>query len=153
MCIAFFIQAEKALGLKGDGRGFSSDSDPAQSRAYVHVDIANKTFTSHVNPTCTTGGSCAAPSASNRLNVTFSDDGSFTLSASLQNSVIPLSPSIDADVTFSPKSEGSYTASGSRDAFPAFEAYHYRNGQATTIVQRPEFTPWNLIPVFPNDEF
>jgi hypothetical protein len=153
VCVAFFIKSDKALGLKGDGRDFSSSSDPGQSRAYIHVDVANKSFTSHVNPTCTTGGNCKAPLSGNQLNVTFGDDGSFSVSASLQNSVIPLSPSIDANVTFTPNASGSYTASGSRDAFPSFEAYHYQNGKASTIVQRPEKTPFHLIPLFPNDEF
>lgn len=44
VCVSLFIQARELLFglLKGDGRGFQSTSDPAQSRLYIVVDVENQ---------------------------------------------------------------------------------------------------------------
>lgn len=105
MCVSLFIGGESALGLKGDSRGFSSSSDPAQSRVYVHVDVANQTFSATANPTCTTGGRCADPLSTNQIGVTFGKDGGFSVSINAKNSVLP-GPAINASFTFSPDGQG-----------------------------------------------
>src|SRR5690606_24090940 len=88
VCISLFIPEKAAMGLKGDGRGYSAASDPDQSRAFIHVDVKNQSYTYQINETCPSNGSdCAAPLASNRLSVTFDDDGGFTVSAVLKNSI------------------------------------------------------------------
>jgi hypothetical protein len=140
VCIDFFIQAAGRFGLSGDNRGFSSNSDPEQSRAFINVDVKNKRFDYQVNPSCTTGGSCNDPVSSNSVNVTFGDDGSFTVSAHLTNSEASVlgEPSIRANVKFTPDGNGGYDAHGTRTAFPSFGAYYYNNGNVQTIIQRPE---------------
>jgi hypothetical protein len=153
VCVALFISEESALSLKGDGREFSSDSDPSKSRVFVHVDIEKQTFSATANPTCTTGGSCADPLASNQIGVSFGDDGGFTVSVSAKNSIFTRAPAIDASFTFSPNGKGGFNTSGNRDAFPSAEAYLWRDGKASTLFQRGEKTPFHLAPPFPNDRW
>ena len=152
VCVALFIQSESALGLKGDGRGFSSSSDPSQSRVFVHIDVANQTFSATSNPTCTTGGRCADPLSSNEVGVAFGADGGFTVSVNAKNSVMP-GPAINGSFSFTSDGRGGFTTSGNRDAFPSAEAYLWRGGQPTTLFQRPERTPFHLLPFMRNDRW
>lgn len=152
VCIALFIQSEKAMGLKGDGRGFSSSSDPSQSRVFLHIDVENQTFSATANPTCTTGGRCEDRLASNQIGVSFGSDGGFTVSVNAKNSVLP-GPSINATFTFSPDGRGGFSTAGNRDAFPSAEAYLWRGGNPTTLFQRPERNPLFLFGVAPNDRW
>jgi RHS repeat-associated protein len=152
ICLAFFIQAETALGLAGDAREFSSNSDPSQSRVWLHIDPSAQTFSAHVNPSCTAGGRCQAPLASNRIGVTFGSGGGFTVSVNAKNSILP-GPAINGSVTFTPNGRGGFTTSGNRDAFPSTEAYLWRGGEATTLFQRGEASPFHLLPPFPNDRW
>lgn len=140
------------MGLKGDGRGFSSNSDPAKSRVFVHVDVENQTFSATANPTCTTGGRCADPLSTNQIGVSFGADGGFSVSINAKNSILP-GPAIDASFTFTPDGRGGFSTSGNRDAFPSAEAYLWRGGQASTLFQRGEKTPFHLAPPFPNDRW
>lgn len=152
VCLALFIQSESALGLKGDGRGFSSSSDPSQSRVWVHVNPGNQSVSVHVNPTCTTGGNCNAPLGSNQVNVSFGSDGGFTVSVNAKNSILP-GPAINGTFAFTPDGQGGYATSGNRDAFPSAEAYSWRSGQPTTLFQRPERSKAHLLPFMPNDRW
>ena len=72
------------------------------------------------------------------------------MSYDLKNSKYPLSPAINGTVTFRPDGRGGFTPTGSRDAFPALEAYLHRGGTVAKIVQRPERRPFHLMPIFPN---
>jgi hypothetical protein len=158
VCVDFYIQATTALDLKGDGRGPSPRTSPAQSRAYIMVDITNKTYTSRVSPSCPAdGGTCHAALSSNRINVEFGDDGSFNVSVKIKNSIhtSALAPSIDANVTFSPDGNGGFSAhtSGRMDAYPSFDSYLWSHGQPTQIKAESEtrgywapFMLYNLMP-------
>lgn len=151
--MAFFIQKGEVMGLKGDGRTFSSSSDSSQSRIYIHVDVANQAAQVVQNPTCNTQGECRAPLASNNVNVTFGADGGFTVSVDAKNSIRTAAPAINATINFTPNGQGSFTASGSRDAFPSVEAYHWQAGAAAPLLQRGERTPFHLFPWMRNDRF
>jgi RHS repeat-associated protein len=152
VCVSLFISAPSALGLKGDARGFSSSSDPAQSRVWLHVDPAKKTFSAHANPSCTTGGRCAAALSSNQINVSFGANGGFTVSVNAKNSILP-GPSINGTFSFQPNGRGGFTTSGNRDAFPSAEAYLWRNGQASTLFQRTETSVLSLFGFMRNDRW
>ncbi|MAO63620.1 MAG: hypothetical protein CL666_01335 [Balneola sp.] len=152
VCVALFIQAENALGLKGDNRDFSSSSDPEKSRIFLHIDVENQSFTPTANPTCTTGGECKDPLSTNVIDVAFGEDGEFTVSFSAKNSVLP-GPAIDGEINFTPDGKGGFNTLGNRDAFPSAEAYFWKGGKPTTLFQRTEKTPFHLIPLWINDKW
>lgn len=151
--MALFIQSESVGPLKGDGRGFSSSSDPSRSRVWLHIDVENRTWSARVNPTCSTSGKCAAPLSTNQIGVTFGDGGGFTVSVNAKNSMLSIAPAINGSFTFTPDGRGGFTTSGNRDAFPSAEAYLWRGGQPTTLFQRPERTPLHLFPFMLNDRW
>lgn len=112
---------------------------------------ASKTFSSHVIPTCKTGGDCHDPISSDRADVTFGADGSFTVTATLKNSAYPTSSTIDAGIRFSPIADRSFSASVYRGAFLYAEAYRHRGGASHTIYQWSEALPFFLFPFMPKD--
>jgi RHS repeat-associated protein len=147
ICVAFYIQTKTTLfgSLKGDNRGPSPHSSPSQSRAYVIVDPSNpEAATPVINPTCTSRGRCAAPSARNTFDITSDGAGGFNLEMSLVNSAVP-GPRIDASIHFTPDGQGGYQASGTRDGYPSAEAYYYRkDGSVQTIFEQKEGSPRQL---------
>ena len=154
VCIALFIEASEVQGYKGDDREFSSNSDPNQSRVYLHVNVGEKEFNGVVNPSSKLGGEEVAPLESNRMSVTFDADGGFSVAIAATNSAAPPgSPGIDASFTFRPDGSGGFEGQGDRDAFPSAEAYHWRGGVVKKLFKRPEATWFSLFPFMPNDKF
>ena len=148
VCIAFFIQSKTTLGgvLKGDNRGFSSNSAPSQSRAYVNVDPKNPDAAKPVvNKTCLGfGNACRQPSSSNKFSVSSDGQGGFNVSVDIVNSMVP-GPHIDANLHFTPDRSGGYDVSGTRDGYPSLEAYYNRqDGSTQVIVQQKEGKPRQL---------
>jgi hypothetical protein len=110
----------------------------------------NNQFSAAANRTCTTGGNCLNPSAANAVSVNFGPDGSFTVGLRGRNPFVPGLVGglmdINAQLSFSPNSSGSYDVSGARDGFPSLEVYHWRNGTPSTLVNQGEQTPASLLP-------
>ena len=152
ICVALFIKAPTTLfgDFLGDDRGFSAYS-PA-SRANIIIDLDAQTASIQVSPTCASTGECRGPLGGNPVNVTFGEGGAFTVSYDLKNG-FEVGPAINGSVTFTPNGKGGYTSSGNRDAYPSFEAYHWKNGQAQIIQQRPERSMWHLFGPWPNDKW
>ena len=152
ICVSLFIQKESVLGLKGDGRDFSSNYEPEKSRFFVHIDIENQTAAIEVNETCTTGGRCEPASPKNEIGVSFGEDGEITLFFDAKNSVLP-GPAINGEIQFTPDGKGGFNTSGNRDAFPSAEAYLWKEGQPTMLFESQEKTPLHLFPFMPKDRF
>ncbi len=155
VCIVLFIEASAVQGYKGDDREFSSNSDPSQSRVYLHVNVGEKEFNGVVNPSRKVGGEEVAPLESNRVSVTFDADGGFSAEIDATNSAAAprVAPAIDASFTFRPDGSGGFRGQGDRDAFPSAEAYHWRGGVVKTLFKRREATWFSLFPFMPNDKF
>jgi len=67
ICVDLFIQTETILGFgRGDGRSFSSDSDPRKSRAFLYIKLNAEgkieTRMAQINKSCLTIGLCFGPS-------------------------------------------------------------------------------------------
>lgn len=142
ICLAFYIANETALfgALKGDGRGPSSSSNPARSRAYAIIDPANPEGARvQVNGSCWAGGGgCKPASGSNSFTVASDGNGGFTVNVDLVNSLVP-GPHINASIHFTPDGDGGWQASGTRDGFPSVEAYYYRkNGTTQEVINQGE---------------
>ena len=142
ICIAFFISAPTTLFgvLKGDNRGFQSLSHASESRAYAIIDPSTGSAETHVNPSCWGNGSGCEASENSASDFTVKSDGNggWNVHVDITNSKI-YGPHINADISISPDGKGSYRASGSRDGYPSFEAYHYRkNGPTKTMVKQKE---------------
>jgi RHS repeat-associated protein len=146
ICVAFFIPTQLALYLEGDDRGFSSDSDPSQSRAWLHINVDDGSIvTQKINPTTTIWGTVTEPLGGNSIDVSFnSDTGEIVLDYTLTHSAVgyQVAPSIDGVIRFKRDESGQIVSSGYRDAFPNAEAYYYENGTVTqTVFQREADTP------------
>ena len=149
ICVAFFIMTETTLfgQLQGDGRGFSSSSDPAQSRAYVIIDPRkDERVFGTVDPSCDGGGGDCKPSVNSQWDFVaeYDGNGGYNIHASIVNSKVP-GPKIDANFSIVPDGNGGYRATGTRDGYPSVEAYHYRtDGTVQTILQQREGKPREL---------
>lgn len=166
ICLSLFIKPPRiAAGdkvLHGDGRDFSSDSDPAASRGYVWIPTGDPTQAeTHMNQTGYieyTQVYCAAdcsssypiklqesirwegPSSQNTWTVTPGDNGAINVSYDLvlAGDLEQTAPHINGTITFLPDGKGGYTAFGERDGFPWAEAYyHDGKGNVQTIFQQP----------------
>jgi hypothetical protein len=171
VCFALFIAPPEltvALGdiqiarLHGDGRGFSANSDPSQSRMWVYVPTEGDIAYYSVNPSgqwqglrpysvpgsenVTTGWNYepegwiwTAPSGANQLSISRSKSGEITIEYDVVISGVPLewgASHINGRVTFTPQGKFGYTADVDRDGFPWAEAYyHDGQGHVRTIFQ------------------
>jgi hypothetical protein len=157
--------------LHGDGRDFSSNSDPAASRGYIWISVDDGKVVSQMNQTGyieaemgndpTMNDDWAGPvqvgenirwtgpSSQNQWTVTRGEAGEFTVSYDLvlAGTLENVAPHINGTITFQPNGKGGYTASGARDGFPWAEAYyHDGRGNVQTIFRRPAINgdPENL---------
>jgi RHS repeat-associated protein len=154
ICIAFFIQAPTALRSRGDGRDFSSDSDPTKSRIWIQYYPESDTKLIHTNESCTTGGVCIPPLETNKISVAKDATGAITILVDAKNSTESLGPAIDAKITLISDNAGGWISKIERDSFPSLEGYIYQDGVAKgTLFQMSEvsgfFGPFYLFPVFP----
>jgi RHS repeat-associated protein len=166
ICMALFIQpstiAAGPMTVHGDGRGFSSASDPAASRGYIWIPVAEpQNFHAQMNPsgylapatlplsTASQGPVALTPakaegmlyfpsSAENRWTVEGQANGVIEVSYDLVISG-PLewsgaAPHINGAVRFTPNRSGGYGYAFERDGFPWAEAYyHDGKGKVQTI--------------------
>lgn len=103
-----------------------------------------------MNQTCNGQGNCAGPSSSNKITVTFVPDiGTVSVDYHLQNG-FDVGPAADGSITFSPNGRGGYASHGNRDAYPSLEAYQWKDGQPSIIIQQPEKSIFHALPIFPN---
>lgn len=118
------------------------------SRAYVIVNPADPGAAKPVvNSTCWAAPlvGCEPPSAENSFVVTPDGSGGFNVSVDLVNSILG-GPHINADLQFSKNSAGEWTVSGTRDGYPALEAYYYRaNGDIQVIANKRAKNPLKLL--------
>ncbi len=171
ICLALFIKpptvavAGGLLTLHGDGRDFSSNSDPSASRGYLWLSVINGKWESHMNrtgyilPFPGIGGdgnmpffspvTWFEPSPQNKWDPETGSDGRFAvtydlvLAGFLENTA----PHINGVILFEPRGDGGYKARGVRDGFPWAEAYYYDGkGNVETIFTRPAIddNPENL---------
>ena len=148
ICFALFIKpSEIAAGpviVHGDGRDFSKDSNPAESRAWVWISTVEKDkVILGMNPTGYVFGDHIAwvsPAADNKLEAKRSDTGAIEVSYDLVLSgfLQDIAPHINGWISFEPDEKaGRYVAYGERDGFPWAEAYyHDGKGRVQTIFQR-----------------
>jgi RHS repeat-associated protein len=171
LCMALFIQpstiAAGPITVHGDGRGFSNASDPAASRGFIWIPVAEpQNFHAQMNPsgylasvslplsTAPQGPAALTParviegmlyfppSAENRWTVKEGANGAIEVSYDLVISG-PLewsgaAPHINGTVRFTPNRAGSFDASFERDGFPWAEAYfHDGKGKVQTLFRDP----------------
>ena len=156
--------------LHGDGRTFSSDSDPSASRGYIWISVDEARSEPHMNPTgyqhvrVGPGGRSgravgveiewAEPSEENRWEVVPGEGGEITVTYDLVlgGDLEEVAPHINGTITFVPDGKGGYRAVGERDGFPWAEAYyHDGQGNVQTIFQDPAVTgnPLDLYAIEP----
>jgi hypothetical protein len=170
ICISLFIKpARIAAGpvtLHGDGRDFSSNSDPAHSRGYAWISVGSDQVETHMNPSVYIWPASivgheayeeVAPSANNKWTVTRGEDGEITVSYDLVVSGIldqsGAAPHINGEVTFRPDGASGYEYAFDRDGFPWAEAYyHDGQGNVRVIFQDPAVRgdPHDLFAIEPN---
>jgi hypothetical protein len=175
ICMALFIApssvdvAGGAETLHGDGRGFSSNSDPSKSRGYIWISVSEDKQQSSMSPTGylfdgiehidkPSGNAFwkmpghtewVEPSSQNVWTVTRGKHGEVTVTYDLvlAGFLQDIAPHINGTITFWPDGQGGYEAEGERDGFPWAEAYyHDGKGRVKTIFQRPAINgdPENL---------
>ncbi len=155
ICVALFIKPPRVSAgpftLHGDGRGFSSNSDPSQSRGYTWIDTNTGEAETHMNPSgyiypASIAGHEAyvwtEPSEKNTWSVSKGEDGSITVQYDLVVSgpldKMDAAPHINGTMTFRPDGKGGWDSSFIRDGFPWAEAYyHDGKGKVQTIFQDP----------------
>jgi RHS repeat-associated protein len=167
LCMALFIQpstiAAGPITVRGDGRGFSSASDPTASRSFIWIPVAEpQHFHAQMNPSgypvpiplsvSTPAKDTVAhvpvtvewthyfpPSAENRwevreVNDTIEVSYDLVISGPLED----IAPRLNGTVRFTPNASGSYDYSFERDGFPWAEAYyHDGTSQVHTIFRDP----------------
>jgi RHS repeat-associated protein len=167
LCMALFIQpstiAAGPITVRGDGRGFSSASDPTASRSFIWIPVAEpQHFHAQMNPSgypvpiplsvsTSVKGPVAhvpvtvewthyfPPSAENRwevreVNGTIEVSYDVVISGPLEG----IAPRLNGTVRFTPNASGSYDYSFERDGFPWAEAYyHDSTSQVHTIFRDP----------------
>jgi RHS repeat-associated protein len=171
ICMALFIKPPTInagpLILHGDGRDFSSNSDPGAARGYIWIPLADpQNYVAHMNPS---GYVVLAPtpiatrpligptvvdyplqerlkyfppSDQNRWDVTSGAEGTIQVEYDLVVSGLlewtGTAPHINGAVTFHPNCLGGYDYSFTRDGFPWAEAYyHDGRGSVSAIFQDP----------------
>jgi hypothetical protein len=180
ICFALFIKPDRvaALGytLHGDGRDFSSDSDPGASRGYIWIPVADPSqWEAHMNQTGyirplygdqNDWGVPAelgewvdwkGPSEHNKWIVTADDKGEIIVRYDLiiAGDLESTAAHINGVVIFLPNGDGGYHVVGDRDGFPWAEAYYYDGkGHVQTIFQRPALSgnngdPFDLFAIEP----
>ena len=169
ICLALFIKPDRvsALGstLHGDGRDFSSNSDPGASRAYIYIPVgdpnqweAHANQTGYIVPVYGAGGDYTppeiigetimwtGPSSRNKWTVTpfENSDIAVTYDLVLAGNLEDKAPHINGTILFKPNGSGGYNTFGYRDGFPWAEAYYYDDqGNVQTIFQRPALSGTN----------
>lgn len=152
ICVALFIEPKTVTAgpfiVHGDGRTFSSNSDPEASRGYIWISTDANYTAEWMNKTgyLTTEGvndgkiEWTGPSSANTWTVTRNADGSIDVSFDLvlAGPLEKVAPRINGTVTFSPDGKGGYSAHGIRDGFPWAEAYYWdAEGNVHKIFQSP----------------
>lgn len=154
ICVALFIKPDKISAgpfvIHGDGRDFSNESDPAQSRGYAWISLNSDEAETHMNPSgyifpaIVTGGETVywEPSEKNAWSVSRGEHGEVNVQYDLVVSG-PLeksgtAPRINGVMQFQPDGKGGWNSSFTRDGFPWAEAYyHDGKGNTQTIFQDP----------------
>ena len=164
--MALFIKPAKVKAgpftLHGDGRDFSSNSDPGQSRGYAWIDVNTGEAETHMNPSgydfnpLGDGFTWFDPSRENTWFVSKGKDGSISVQYDLVVSGplnrIDVAPHINGTITFQPDGQGGWQSSFTRDGFPWAEAYyHDGKGNVQTIFQDPAVrgNPYDLFAIEP----
>jgi RHS repeat-associated protein len=173
ICVALFIEpsAVKAgpFTLRGDGRGFSPNSEKAASRGYIWISPDGSKVESTMNPSGYITGPFPGdlvssgytilfdPSNDNTWSVTPSGDGSITVEFDLVVSgplhATGTAPHINGTIIFTPNGSGGFDYTLERDGFPWAEAYYYDGqGGVQTIFQDPAVrgNPHDLFAIEPN---
>jgi hypothetical protein len=153
------------LIFEGDDRWFSAESDPANSRFWLWIDVdTGNIVKSFIQPTTALNDNWFWESLGNgdcQGNVcTYEQpDWTFNVSAALfENGNIMVHYSIlcshpicyagsgpDGTITLMPDGHGSFNAWGITEAFPNLEGYHWENGELTkTIFQINNFSQSEL---------
>jgi RHS repeat-associated protein len=157
LCIALFISpkfvAMPFATLGGDDRSFAPESNPQSSRGYIWINLATKTFDSHVNQTTyiltnpskleltTPEEIPQGPSEENEWNVYWIDDSTFIVDYDL---VLGGwlgewgAPHINGVMNFHINNDGSISYGVRRDGYPWAEGYVYSpDGSVEPLFQDP----------------
>ena len=157
ICLALFIKPDAVPAglwlLHGDGRDFSSNSDPGASRGYLWLSVVDGKKDPHMNLTgyiydymgeYWTGPlpyvKWFEPSSQDKWTVLPGSDGEYavTYDLVLAGYLENIAPHINGTIRFRPDGKGGYGAIGVRDGFPWAEAYYWDGqGNVQTIFQRP----------------
>jgi hypothetical protein len=140
LCFSFFIQSKTVFpGLRGDGRGFMSESDPKLSRGYIVIDTKNQSIVeSGFSPSCLWGNCSSRPSPLNQIGASFGKNGQIIVSFEGHDSKTTV-PGVAGMLYFTPNGKGSYSVDGFASDYPSLEAYSYDSkGNPTAILQRTE---------------
>jgi RHS repeat-associated protein len=166
ICMALFIEPAKVTAgpytLRGDGRSFSSNSDPLASRGYIWIPVEHpEHYQSYVNPSryiydfySREAVQAHSPSKENRWTVSKEANGvievTYDLVISGPLNAMGAAPHINGTVRFTPNRVGSFDASFERDGFPWAEAYfHDGKGKVRTLFQDPAMRgdPYDLFAI------
>lgn len=158
ICVAGFIPTATSTGIpglvyfQGDNRDFSSDSPQDASRFWLWIDVdTGEIVQSFAHPTQRVSGPNGDPIGnpssprnesqnnwvtelllgSNSFSSTLNEDGSITLDYHVvcsdpicNNGLAP-----NGSITFWPNEYGSFNTTGTVNAFPNLEAYHWQDGE------------------------
>ncbi|MCB9121795.1 MAG: RHS repeat-associated core domain-containing protein [Caldilineaceae bacterium] len=166
ICMALFIKPPTInagpLTLHGDGRDFSSNSDPGASRGYIWIPLADpQNYVAHMNPSgyiFPGQTTYFPPSDQNDWYVTPITDGTILVRYDLVISG-PLewfetAPHINGSIAFQRDCWGDFVYFVFvRDGFPWAEAYyHDGKGNVSTIFQDPAVrgNPYDLFAIEPD---
>jgi hypothetical protein len=114
----------------------------------VQIVVNTEDGTSTVTPskTCLAGtGACAAAFEwANKVQVGVGEDGTIGVNYRLHNGISAL-PAIDGSIAITPDGNGGYESHGSRDAFPSIGIYQWDGQKRTTIREKSEGSPKDLV--------
>lgn len=172
ICVDLFIAPARVdiipgvIQVHGDGRTFSSNSDPSASRGYIYIPLNDPTHPEiHMNrsgyfipadDSDLSGIYYYEPSDKDKWTVTVSEDGSITATYDLVISgpldKFGVAPHLNGTVTFTPNADGGFNYTMDRDGFPWAESYYYDGqGNVITIFQDPAVrgNPYDLFAIEP----